>query len=323
MTQKHITPCSVPQDGEPILDPAPVICPDPTDAPSLKQVPGRPDMGWNEQPTFQKTGLGSAWNNDPMQAGRIINDPANPDRTTIYRYSQAIRGCDEAMVDLFRDIVIEDEDGKVYPVPIIWGSQEKAIEVILSENYRKDNSNVVDRIRLPMLAIVQKSLQFAPERYIYHRAVDYMREYQRDGKPGFTTQEKYSRDTVFGVARGLPYDVGYTLYLWVKFEEDWNQIVEQIISKFSHLAYIRVRGVGWEIAVKLNQIGDNKNLEPGDKNLRVLKFEFDMTAETYIPQPIVRKKAVLRARVEVLDGLTDAEASSVLARFDEVAKEIE
>ena len=102
-----------------------------------------------------------------------------------------------------------------------------------------------------------------------------------------------------------------------------NQIFEQIITKFSQTAYIRVTGVPWEVIVKLDSTADNGEYEPGDQAIRVIKYEFNLTTETYIPQPIQRKKAVLKTRIEFVDGLDDAEITEVLARLEESIKELE
>jgi hypothetical protein len=72
--------------------------------------------------------------------------------------------------------------------------------------------------------------------------------------------------------------------------EDINQILEQIFLKFSPMSYITVRGINWEIPVKLDSIANNLSQEPGDSALRVIKYEISLTAETYIAQPLVRKK---------------------------------
>lgn len=300
------------------IDPVPPLCDD-DGSPSQKRVSG-PTQSWDD--ISGKTGIGQSGLCDPMQAGRIINDLDNPDRNTIYRYSKAVRGCDEAIVDLFRDIVVLDEDGNAYPVPIIWATQEKAVAAIIQENVRKDETNVVDRIRLPMLAISSTDFTFNQDRYTYHKALDYMPR-KDDGKPGFTIKEKYSRDTVFGMARGIPVDIGYTLIAWTMYLEDMNQILEQILTKFSPLAYIRVRGVSWEVGVKLNSIANNLDTEPGDQALRVIKFQFNITAESYIPQPIVRNKAILKTKIEMVDGVTDDEITEVIGRLEEAVAELE
>jgi hypothetical protein len=224
------------------------------------------------------------------------------------------------MRDLFSNIVVIDNDGKAHPVPIVYASQERAVAALLQDNVRKD-STVVDRIKLPTMAIYANGYNYNMDRYIYHRALDYIRE-TRSGSPGYVHRDPRAHTTVYGITRGIPIDVSYTLYVWTMFIEDMNQILEQVVTKFSPLAYIRVRGVGWEIGVRLDSIANNIDIEPGDKANRMVKFEFGMTAETFVPQPIQRKKAVLRTRAEILDGLTEADATRVIARIEEAVKEL-
>ena len=145
-----------------------------------------------------------------------------------------------------------DENGKQHPVPIIWASQEKAVAFVLQENTRKDNTLVVDRIRLPLLAIQQSDIQFNQDRYTYSPAKNLGRDLTSDGKPGFTIDEKgRKRSTILGITRGIPVDISYTLYIWTLYLEDANQIVEQIFLKFNPVAYINVRGIWWEVIVRL------------------------------------------------------------------------
>lgn len=278
--------------------------------------------GWLDQLNNKKVGLGQAQLNDPAQTGQIVNDLDRPNRNTIYRYSKSLRGCDEAVMDIFRNMVVIDEDGKAFPVPIIWASQERAVAAILQDNVRKDNSLVVDRIRLPMMAIYASGYQFNQNRFIYHKAINYLRSLRPDGKPGFTVNEKFERDTIFGVARGIPVDISYTLYAWTLYIEDMNQLLEQIILKFSPVAYIDVRGVSWETIVKLDSIANNLDVEPGDQNVRVVKFEFNLTAETYIPQPIVRSKAVLKERINIFNSIDEKEVNEVIDRIEETVEEL-
>jgi len=291
---------------------------------SQKDVTGR-DMSWLEQATQSKLGQGASALCDPQQTGHIINEQglSKPNRNTVYRYAKSIRGTDEAVMDLFRDIVVLDESGKAHQIPIIWATQEKAAAYILQENVRKDESLVVDRVRLPMLAINATQYNYNQNRYTYHKAIDYLRTMKNDWKPGFTVSEKYERDTIFGVSRGIPIDIGYTLYAWTLYEEDMNQILTQIVTKFSPLAYIRVRGIAWEIGVKIDSIANNVDVEPGDQAVRVFKYQFGVTAETFVAQPIVRKKAVLKTRVEITDHPNDDDITEVLARLEQAVKELE
>ena len=291
---------------------------------SQKDVTGR-DMSWLEDATQNKMGQGASANCDPQQSGHIINEQglSKPNRNTVYRYAKSLRGADEAVMDLFRDIVVLDESGKAHQIPIIWATQEKAVAYVLQENARKDESLVVDRLRLPMLAISSTSYDFNSDRYTYHKAIDYLRTYQTNWKPGFTVSEKRERDTIFGVSRGIPIDIGYTMYAWTLYEEDMNQIYEQIVTKFSPMAYIRVRGIAWEIGVKHNSTAVNVDSEPGDQAVRVFKYEFGFTAESYVAQPIVRKKAVLKTKIDITNSPDEDDVTEVLTRLEQAVKELE
>ena len=306
-------------------DPAPQECPKEAfpDA-SLRDVDAdRPDLGWLEDAANKKIGIGARSDCDPMQTGQIVEDIHRPNRDVLYRYSKSIRGADEAIQDLFKGLVVLDEEGKAHTVPIVWGTQERAVAWILQDNTRKDGSLVVDRIRLPMLAVHSTDIAFDQSRYIYHGALDYMRTLRPDRKPGFTVKERYERDTVFGVTRGLPVNITYTLFAWTLYMEDMGQLLEQVISKFSPVAYINVRGVQWETIVTLDSIANNVDYEPGDQNLRVIKYQFTMTAQTFIPQPIVRKKAVLKTKTDIYNSVEPEKITEVLGRLEEAVKELE
>jgi hypothetical protein len=281
---------------------------------------GNGKESWISDSQNQKTNLGKENNCDPMQTGQIINDLDSTNRNNIYRYAKSLRGTDEAVMDLFRNIVVLDESGKAHPIPIMWGTQERAVAFLLQENTRKDNTLVVDRIKLPLMAIHNSGYEFDQSRYTYHAAVDFIRD--KSGKPSFYGSEKYKNDTVFGQTRGIPINISYTLSAWTLYVEDINQILEQIFLKFSPVSYIKVRGVNWEVLVKLDSIANNLNYEPGDAALRVIKYEFSMTAKTYIAQPLVRKKTVLETRIEMVDGLKEEDITEVIGRIEESVKEL-
>ena len=304
---------------DPNLDPPANFCGD--NDPTNTRVVNDDSLNWLKDQTMKKTGFGARQDCDPMQRGKIINDLESPDRNVVYRYSKSIRGTDEAMIDMFRNVVVIDEDGKAWPIPIMLGPPEKAVAAIVQDNVRKDETLVVNRIKLPMMALTQTNIEYDLNRYTYHKALDFLRG--RDGKPGFTISEKYNRDTVFGIARGIPVNIGYTLTVWTLYREDMNQILEQIMTKFSQLAYIQVTGVRWEVPVKLDSVANNLNAEPGNQAIRVIKYEFNMTAQTYIPQPIERKKAVLDMKIDIVNGITEEEITEVLARIEEKVKELE
>jgi hypothetical protein len=273
------------------IDPVPKECEE-DNWPNQKRVAENPAVDWRLRPSRRKLGLriGQQANCDPIMTGQLSNDLDTPDRDVVYRYSRALRGANEAMYDLFRNIKVYDLDGKSHQVPILWASQEKAVAALLQDNVRKDNSLVVDRIRLPILAIWANNYTFNQDRFTYQKAMSLLKWLDPLGEAGFTQQEKFERDTIFGVTRGLPVDISYTLYVWTLYQTDMDQILEQVMLKFSPVAYIRVRGVYWEIIVTLDSQANNLDVEPGDNKLRVIKYQFNMTAKSYIPQPITRIK---------------------------------
>lgn len=112
---------------------------------------------------------------------------AQPDE--LYKYSKFIYKGDEATMDEFRRIYIIYENGLAHHVPLIWANDEKAKEYYL----QKDGNIIVDRIRLPLLNIINRNITF-------------------DGK------NIYSH---------------YTLTARTLYKDDMDQIIEQIFTKFS------------------------------------------------------------------------------------------
>lgn len=291
------------------------IC-DPGSEDSLRDTGGF-DTSWFKANTSKK-GFGFHKQCDPMQTGQVEN-LEKPNRDIVYRQTNAIRGADEAMQDLFKGITVRDENGKIWPVPIIFSVPERAVAFILQDNVRKDNTLVIDRLKLPLLSIYQTDLQPDMTRYTYHEARTYFPDANQ--KPSFYIKEKYNKDTVFGASRGFPIDITYSLNLWTMFFEDAAQIREQILLKFSPIAYIQIQGVHWESIVSLESTASNIEAEPGESQ-RVIKYQFNLKLQTYIPQPISRKRAVLKTRTDLNNSVEAEEITDLFARLEEAVEEL-
>lgn len=302
------------------LDKSPDFCSKSED-PNFRQTTNS-EENWKEEQTFKKTGFGSKINCDPITTGQIINDLKDPVKTAVYRYSKTLEGTDEAAMDMFRNIVVLDENGKAHTVPIIWGSQERAVAAILQDNVRKDDSLVIDRIKLPFMAIIDTNLEVDEKRFTYHKAKNLLRNRRKDSKPGFTVNEKYERDTVFGLARGTPVNVTYTLLAWTLSLQDMKQMLEQIIPRISPMGMIKVKGVNWEIPLKLTSIANNLNPELGE-NQRIIKYQFTMVAESYISMPISRNKAVLDIKTQITNDVDPEKIDEVYANLEKAVKELD
>lgn len=295
----------------------------PNDCNAISPVPAdlRNKMGGACSPTDldpcqdigRKKKIGFKANCDPELSGSIINDiTETPNRNIINRYSSSFRGCDQGVTDLFRNFVVLDDDGKAWPVPVIWGSQEKAVAVILQNNVRKDNTGVVNRLTLPMLAVANTNIEYARERFTYHKAK--LKFKKSSGQPSLTTGELLENDTVYGISRGAPVNVGYTVYAWTQYTEDMMQILEQLYLKFNPMAYIKIQNNPWEIPVTLDTVANNIEYEPGDKSVRLVKYQFNLTAQTYISSPITRNKTVLKIKTDFFNATSLEEINQVYGR---------
>lgn len=321
-----LNPCSQPEAVQSLnIDSTPPYCGDNPVGCDEKGIPNKnhtSGIDYFDDFTLNKMGRGHNQLCDPMQKGYITNNQRGekePDRRVVYAYHKAIDGCDQAMTDMFKDIIVIDEQGKAHTVPIIWGTQEKAVLAIIAPNYRQDNSLVVDRITLPMLAIHNSNIEYDYKRFTYHKALDFLRNHDKGNTPGLAIREKWERDTVLGVAKGVPINIAYKLYAWTSYNQDMNQIIEQIVTKFSSMAYIKVAGIFWEVGVKLDSIENAIEYDPGDQATNVFKYQFNMTAETFIPQPLVRRKAVLKTKVELVNGSLD-DVDEVIQRLEDAVK---
>jgi hypothetical protein len=347
MTYKTLNECAEPSSLDPKQPPEPYARTCQTNPTfnscdkkeTLYNAPNAPFQGLDADILNMIEGLGEPIYCNPMTTGKIVEDPNDPplppDKSVIYRYAKGFRAIDEAVKKVFNNIDVIDEQGKVFRVPLIWGSQERAVAIMMQSNVRKDNTGVVDRVMLPALSIYTSSYNFPTERFMSEMAVDYDRNVvHRDplgnilgaigGSPGWTYQERSSPfDTILGHTRGIAVDLGYTLTIWTKFWEDMNQILEQIATKFNRFAYIRIQGVNlWESTVRIDSVTNNLDTEPGDTNNRVFKFQISLTAESYIPQPIVKRKAVFKTRTEVLDSVSDFDVANIIARIEAAVGDI-
>lgn len=314
--QKSLNECNDKNPNpQPNLDPPQGFCENPDK--SLRDH----SSDWLDDISNKKIGLGSHNLCDPMQTGQIFNDVNNPTRNQIYRYNKSLRGTHEAVKDLFSNILVADEDGKEHRIPIIIGRQERAVAIILQDNVRKDETLVVDRIRLPFMSLWPSGYSYDIERYTYHRAKDFLRG--PDGKPGFLYSEKHDKDTVLGRSRGIPVNVNYDLYVWTAYLEDIDQIFEQIITKFSPFAYIKIRGIHWPTQVKLDGIQEQTDTEPGDQKIGIVKRVFNLTAETYIAQPLYRYKTVKNTVVDIYNSVNEEEIVDNYERLEETVRDIE
>ncbi len=252
--------------------------------------------------------------NPDIQKPKQYQPNTNIGRQYIFGYTKCIRNTNLAVMDLFSDItILNDNDNQLYSVPIIFGTQEKAAIYAFGEQFaanpeRKENG-LVDRIRIPIVALMLKDINFDEKRYIYHEAKRKM----------FYGQEKINHDIVYRFAKGIPVNFTYNIILWAKYYEHLMQMVEQIMQKFSPIAYINVEGIYWETPVKITGSNSNINEDVADRQVRILKYIFSFVVEGHIMQPIKKDKTILKITQKnvILGDLTpSAEIENIITEPD-------
>jgi len=150
----------------------------------------------------------------------------------VYKYCKLLRKTDEAVKSLFSDLVVVNEEGDAHKVPCIWADYEKTrayLEQGSNELNLDGTLKITDKIkaRLPLISV-------------------------------------YSTDITMPAS--LPV-VGYTVNIKTLFQEDMNQILEQIILKFDNKKNCKLAGVA-------------RNYSDGEvSQLRVLQSTFGITVE--------------------------------------------
>lgn len=82
-----------------------------------------------------------------------------------------IRQKEESLMTILKTITITDKDGLAHPVPVIYGTQQKAAAYVTAD---AKEDGVVDRIRLPLITVVadtvsRRSIGFQGKIYTLYR----------------------------------------------------------------------------------------------------------------------------------------------------------
>jgi hypothetical protein len=193
------------------------------------------------------------------------------------------------MVLAFADFQILDKSGIAMRVPTVFGTMEKIVYAVFGESAAQD-PNQYSRVRLPICAIVPNgSISLDLDRYIYHGAKWW----------DFKGTERKTDDIVFGMSTGIPITRGYQLTIMTKYVEDMNQLLEIALQRFSLSFEIRIGNSPRPTQVIFEGCDDNFSDDRDPEKSHLYTATISMLAETWLPQPVIRKKATHTVRIDV------------------------
>jgi hypothetical protein len=197
-----------------------------------------------------------------------------------YYFFKSIRRTIIQFLDMFNNISIEryDINGNVkgkYLVPLRYGPKSKAFL------WLKDMAR--DEEMLPMLSVYMTGIDFDPQR-ITNKHQDIL------VSDGNTTTGTYAKNA-------MPYNIGFTLNIWVAHMVDIDQIYEQILPYFGPHAFIRVKipelDIIYDVKVVLNGCSPVMTDDMGEDEGRILKWDTNFTVQTWLFKPYVTSKALI------------------------------
>ena len=168
----------------------------------------------------------------------------------------------EKFMSSFQGFTCEGTDGKIIDVQTIYGSPERAV----------GKRNLKTSLVLPLMAFSVHSIKDAETRQKYEPLINFETHYDK-------TSQRAQR-----IVSRLPKPVtlNYTLSLYSKFMEDLNQLTESVELMF-HPSFKLPVTFDAQAQAFIKDRQEATNVVIGDKQDRVLKRNFVISIETYIP----------------------------------------
>ena len=218
-------------------------------------------------PTTFEEGEGvdpSAYVSDGRSANAIVRQlvfEATKDGTNISGvYKETLR----AIIDLANGYSVIDGEGRVKQVKAIHANPERPIAKLVQE----------DNLILPIISVNQPTTINNTERARYFPMV--VEEALWD--------DKKQRATRVVSLAPRPIDIEYKITVWTKFKEDIDQITEQIYLTFNPGWELPLPDSNYTKAFLVNE-SDISEVETADKEDRLLRRQFTLEVQTYVPSP--------------------------------------
>lgn len=225
---------------------------------------------------------------DSIQHGLLAQtEQINPNY--LKRYENFFTKLDRSMVLAFGDLQIVDQGGVPMRVPTVFGTMEKIVYAVFGESAAQD-PNQYSRVRLPICAMIPNgSISLDVERYIYHEAKWW----------SYKGTERRPDDVVFGMSTGIPISRGYQLTLMTRYVEDMNQLLEISLQRFSQTFEIRIGQSPRPTQVIFDGCDTNFADDRDPERVHLYTATISMTAQSWLPQPIIRRKAIHTVKIDI------------------------
>jgi hypothetical protein len=220
--------------------------------------------------------------------------PNKPDPNWIKSYSRYFRRMDSVVMMSFSNMKIIDDSNNSFKVPIILSTYEKIVYAIFGETSTQtsDNSGQFIKVRLPIIGLIPGTADIDLERYVYHEARNWERYVSN-----------FSKDTLMlGQSIGIPIKRTYVLSILTRYYEDHQQIIEQVIQRFSPSIELRISDNFFPSTMTYDGSSNNFSEQTQPENLKLYRTEINISVNGWLPQPLKKEKAVLGVRFEIGQG---------------------
>lgn len=102
----------------------------------------------------------------------------------------------------------------------------------------------------------------------------------------------------------VPYDIPFTVYLWVPYYEDGLQVVEQILPFFQPEYAVKVKenpelGFGRDVLVDLVGLQQNDSFDGEFDQARIIEWQFEFVMQGWLYGPLEEQSVIKRALIDV------------------------
>ena len=206
-------------------------------------------------------------------------------------YNRTIRKIVVAFGTVFNDILLQryNADGttkrEIFKVPLSYGAKEKYLTRITSDpNLTKSIATVVPRISFEMVSMTYDT-----------------------GRKLNTLTQNFAANTSTSIKtqyRPIPYNFDFNLSIYVRNTEDGTQILEQILPFFTPdftvtVNFIPEMNQKYDMPIVLNSVNSTVDYEGDMMSTRMIMWDLQFTAKSYIWPPVKSGKYIRQANTNV------------------------